>query len=366
MLRKSLISFYFQMTIEIPPLHAWHIETWEKITASQERLGHATLITGLEGSGRSAFVARLATALLCTDTQHKPCNTCRNCHLVSATTHPDLHVVTSESALNSLPPILLPYAERYHDMTKLQRKPKNLSTNVLIAQSRALIEEANTHSHIAKNKVFIVAQVESLTTSAANALLKILEEPADNTYWLLIASDLQRILPTISSRCQRVDLRSASRQESADWLHQNGVDTTATSKALSLFSGQPLLAKKVIESGELDKIVDYTETILRLIQDKNADVTEVADVAAKVGEGEFLLNLQRLLQDLAALYLISDSVDVNFEHLKPKLSQHSRQLNMEKLFKTFELAGSLRKQIEGGSLDKRLATEDILLAVQQL
>lgn len=354
------------MTFEIPPLHAWHIETWEKFASSRERLGHATLVTGLEGSGRSAFVARLATALLCTGTQDKPCESCRNCHLVTATTHPDLHVVTSESALGSLEPILLPYAERYHDMTKLQKNPKNLSTNVLIAQSRALIDEANTRSHIAKSKVFIVAQVESLTIGAANALLKILEEPADNTYWLLIATDLQRILPTISSRCQKVDLRSASRQESADWLHQNGVDATTASKALSLYSGQPLLAKKMIKSGELDKIVDYTATILGLVQNKNRDVTEIADIAAKVGEGEFLLNLQRLLQDLAALRLISESVNVNFEHSKPELSRLSRQLNMDKLFKTFELAGSLRKQIEDGSLDKRLATEDVLLAVQQL
>ncbi len=354
------------MATEVPELYSWQHEVWSQIVNTQERLGHATLFVGAEGIGRSRFVSRLAVFLLCSSEENKPCGTCINCSLFSASTHPDLHVVCSEIEFENLDTSLLPYAERYDERKDTQQKSRNLRSNILISQSRALIDEANSHSKISKNKVFIINPVESLTIGAANALLKILEEPAENNFWLLIASDIQNLLPTISSRCQKIDFQPVSAEESSKWLEKESVSVNEIKLSLSLFSGQPLLAKRYIESKVLMNAVDSAEQILSLAQSRSGDVTAVAEVASSLGEGEFLLNIQRLLMDLVRLSTTGNSKQIFFDNLRKELYSLSQKFEQKNLFDAIDQVGTLRFQLEDGSLDKKLAVEDALLTVQKL
>lgn len=145
------------------------------------RLPHAVLLSGVQGSGKEELALWLGNNLLCQldgDSQQRPCGQCKSCHLANNKTHPDLLEVDTEGS------------------------------SVSVEQIRALGRFFETKTHIANHKVAIVYQAQTMTVAAANALLKTLEEPNDNSFIILVSKDEQLMLPTILSRCQVVKLRA--------------------------------------------------------------------------------------------------------------------------------------------------------------
>lgn len=151
------------------------------------RLPHAILLSGVQGSGKEELVLWLGSNLLCqfaSSSEQKPCGQCKSCHLAKNKTHPDLLEVDTEGA------------------------------SVSVEQIRALGRFFETKTHIANHKIAIVYQAQTMTVAAANALLKTLEEPNDNSFIILVSKDEQLMLPTILSRCQVVKLRANLEQTS--------------------------------------------------------------------------------------------------------------------------------------------------------
>jgi DNA polymerase-3 subunit delta' len=129
--------------------------------------------------GKTTLARSLAAALLCQGSQGLPCGTCRACRLVASGNHPDLHIVASE-------------------------RP---GTSLKIDQVRDLQHQLALTPVEGNWRVAILRRFEEATTSAANALLKTLEEPPPYVVIALLADDADRLLPTIVSRCQQVPLR---------------------------------------------------------------------------------------------------------------------------------------------------------------
>jgi len=131
--------------------------------------------------GKTTLARALATALLCQGESEKepPCGACRACHLVASGNHPDLHVTQSE----------------------------RVGARLKIEQIRDLQRQLALTPVEASWRVAILRRFEEATTSAANALLKTLEEPPPYVLIAVLASDADRLLPTIVSRCQQVPLR---------------------------------------------------------------------------------------------------------------------------------------------------------------
>jgi len=182
---------------------------------------HALLIHAARGMGDDALVYGLSRWLLC---QHKDgeksCGTCHSCQLMIAGNHPDWHVLAPEKGKNSLG----------------------------IDPVRQLIETLYNFSQQGGAKVVWLAETELLTEAAANALLKTLEEPPANTYFLLGCSEPGSLLATLRSRCFYWHLPTPDENLATQWIsrHQSA-DPVAIKTALRLCNGTPLSAQALLQ-----------------------------------------------------------------------------------------------------------------------
>lgn len=162
------------------------------------RLSHAYLLVGPPHVGRMTLAVDLAQAVNCLSGQEKPCGECVQCQRIKSSAHTDVQVI----ALN------------------WDERTNRLRTEIMIDQIRAMEKAASLKPYEGTCRVFIINGVERMNHYAANALLKTLEEPPPQVLLLLLTSDEQALLPTIRSRCQRLELRPLAQESVAGLLMQ--------------------------------------------------------------------------------------------------------------------------------------------------
>ena len=142
-----------------------------------QQMTHAWLFTGPAGSGRSNAAVAFASALVC---PAGGCNKCNECLSVTAGSHADVELIRTQGL------------------------------SIKIDEIRELISRASWAPSVANYRVVVIEDADRLTESAANALLKVIEEPGARTVWLLCAPTLADVLPTIRSRCRHLSLHTPS------------------------------------------------------------------------------------------------------------------------------------------------------------
>ena len=148
---------------------------------SSQVMTHAWLFTGPPGSGRSNAALAFAAALVC---EKGGCGQCNNCKSALAGTHGDVEVIRTEGL------------------------------SIKIDEIRDLITRAAWSPSVGEYRVVVIEDADRLTESAANALLKAIEEPGAHTVWLLCAPTATDVLPTIRSRVRSLVLRTPSDRKS--------------------------------------------------------------------------------------------------------------------------------------------------------
>lgn len=186
-----------------------------------QRTAHAYLFSGPEGVGKEALAVEFAKALLCQSEDERPCDECLNCRRASTFQHPDFTFLFPSSAktvdedrgvLDSL--MAQPY---------LRLRPWAAPT-IGIEQIRALRRNANLKP-LEGRQVVVIADADRMTNGAANALLKLLEEPPATLTLLLTVTQTGSLLPTITSRCQEIRLSPLTDNE-IEWalVEREGMD----------------------------------------------------------------------------------------------------------------------------------------------
>ncbi|QMU07104.1 DNA polymerase III subunit delta' [Levilactobacillus suantsaii] len=181
-------------------------------------LSHAYLFNGMDGTGRQALAETVALRLFCQNVTADglPCGQCAECRRILAGDHPDVIRVVPDG----------------------QR--------IKVDQVRYLKAEFTKSAVEGNQKIFIVDQIERMTTGAANSLLKFIEEPVGNTVALLLTTNKNLILPTILSRTQIVDLLPVAPKELASALADVGVapsqQTLLTTLTESIAAAKDLVA----------------------------------------------------------------------------------------------------------------------------
>ena len=209
-----------EQEIKIAP---WLKPLWSSLDF--DRFPNAILIHGQSGIGKFAFAVELAKALLCESTSSagKPCNQCDGCHWFNTGNHPDFTALVPETHRK-----LLPQAEYESDEpTKKSRNTKDDDSessekkekkNISIEETRSAIEGLSIGSHRGGNRVILIYPLEMLRSDSANTLLKSLEEPPNKTIFILLADRVDRVLPTIRSRCRLLTAPRPDRSVGLAWL----------------------------------------------------------------------------------------------------------------------------------------------------
>ena len=201
-----------------PLVLPWLKGRWEHVLElhEQQRLPHALLINGPQGIGKACFAMALSNYILCrSPLAGAACGQCRSCELNAAGGHPD--------------------------MFRLQ--PEEAGKPIKIDQIRELTEFIYSTAQQGGYRVVIIDPADSMNINAANALLKMLEEPGEDTLLMLLTHKLGQMLPTIKSRCQRVDMPPADLQLATRWVStQLELPTDEAEQLLVIAHNSPLQA----------------------------------------------------------------------------------------------------------------------------
>jgi DNA polymerase-3 subunit delta' len=174
-------------------------------------LPNSLLLHGPRGVGKQRLALWLGTLLLCSGKEPRPCGQCANCRMSSSLSHPDLHWYFPRPRLKDGDPspeeVALDYAEAIAERVAnhgLYGPPSGMD-GLYVATSRAIVSAAALSPAIASRKVFVVGDAERMVPqegvdAAANAFLKLLEEPPSSATIILTSSEPGALLPTICSR----------------------------------------------------------------------------------------------------------------------------------------------------------------------
>lgn len=253
-----------------------------------DRIPHAMLLAGPAGVGKTAFSEQLAALLLCESltAETVACGDCQACRWLDAGNHPDFRRVAPDGD-----------AEEDAGEKSKKRGPGSIR----IDQIRELEAFVFVGSHRNGNRVVLVTEADAMNGAAANALLKILEEPPPSVYFILISSRTKSLLPTIRSRCRVIAFTPPDAVAAAAWLAGAGLEKQAV-RYLDLAGGAPMRVAQWKDEEQLAPLDALVDSLLAPPSDPVA-LANRWDALLK-GDGQFRMEnlveeIQRWLFDLA-------------------------------------------------------------------
>ncbi len=250
------------------------------------KLHHAWLLAGPKGTGKASFADAAARRVL------------------ADAAGPSSETPGIETSQDH-PIVKLVEAGSHPDMRRLQRlvneKTGNLARNISVDQVRELGEFLSLTPALSPWRVVIIDTVDELETSGANALLKILEEPPANTIFLLVSHAPGRLLPTIRSRCRRLDFQPLDDEAMTSILKAQAADMTAAEREriIAMSFGSAGRALAFAELG-LAKLEESALAILRQGDPTNARRSELANELGKKGAADRYMAFLDLAPSLIA------------------------------------------------------------------
>ncbi|MBC7513100.1 MAG: DNA polymerase III subunit delta' [Herminiimonas sp.] len=340
-------------------LFPWQQAAWQALQQLRARMPHAILLHGAAGTGKRAFATCVAQSLLC-DTplaDGLPCGACNACGWFNQYSHPDFRrvrpeILEEDGDAGEADP------SGEGEGKKTAKASKAPSKDIRIEQVRALAGFMNVSTHRNGNRVVLLYPAESLNTASANALLKTLEEPPPSTVLILVSNRIDRLLPTILSRCRKFALPMPERADALAWLTLQQVPDAEV--WLDEQGGAPLAALVQSQAGsraELDAFLAH------LARPSREAALAMAEKLQKTPLPDIVAWLQRWLHDVFSSKL-SGTIRYYPRHAR-QLQALAGQADAARLM-TAIAAVANRRAIAEHPLSARLFIEDMLLDYVQI
>lgn len=335
-------------------IYPWQFDAWQRMQAFRSCWPHALLLHGAAGIGKFDFACHLAASLVCETPLNdgQPCHGCIACHWLAHRTHPDVCFICPENRAspgnNRAITSIVPIAE----------KTRVYSSEIKIEQIRALIDFCSLSAHRNGLRAAVLAPAESLNATAANALLKTLEEPPAGVVFLLVCARLDQLPATIISRCQRWPMHIPARAEALAWLNTQNVNNAED--ALAAAGGAPLGARAFAQD---QYACERHFVVNQLAAGRQCDAFSCGEKLQKVPIPNVLGWLQRWLYDLFAQCL-AKRLRYHPGHARA-LVHCAKQLNTLQLARYIQYI-NMRRAIEHHPLNARLMFEVIFSEYREL
>lgn len=315
----------------------WQSPLWRRLQAAlrQGRLPHALLISGRRGLGKRRLAEGFARSLLCAapGPDGVACGDCRACQLCAAGTHPDLSLLVPD--------------------------PEAKSEDIKVDAVRAMIEAGALTAHAGGYRVLIIDPAEQMNLSAANSLLKTLEEPAAGNLLILVTAQPQRLPATIRSRCQQLLLPPPTESAGVAWLERQGLTPENALLLLRLAGGAPLGALGLADPALLDQRADAFGGFLGVGLGA-ADPVRVAESWSKLDGGLLLQWLLGWLQDLALLQVGQAEPRLSNPDRRGDLGRLSQRLPARSIHRLYARVLGLQRG-KGTTINWQMALEAFLV-----
>lgn len=293
------------------------------------RIPHAQLFVGPSGTGKLAMAVAYASYLVCnekgiadmfaTGPADDSCGYCPSCVKMSKLVHPDVHfmfpVFKKESGRNT---DTYPQsddfikcwrdaflADPYLDLNRLLQAEgaENQQGEIYVAQANEIIRKLSLRSSEGGYRVVIVWLPEKMNDQCANKLLKLIEEPPAETVFLLVSNDAEHVLPTIQSRCQRINFRPLDEVTIRDALvARYSLEPAAAAQVAHIAGGSWAKAEQTLRTDDTTR--EHMELFMRLMRSsygrRLADMRAWSEEVAKMGRApqkQFLDYCQRMVRE---------------------------------------------------------------------
>ncbi|CAM3651542.1 DNA polymerase III subunit delta' [Vibrio aerogenes CECT 7868] len=314
-------------------LYPWFKDVWEQwhFSRNHNLMSLASLFVVKEGMGEDEFVNLLASSLLCSGGQ-KPCGKCHSCQLMENKAHPDFHVI----------------------------EPEKAGKQITVDQIRQMNQRAQESSQFAGFRVMIIRPADSLNPSAGNALLKTLEDSSEQCRFILVTAHVDRMLPTILSRCRRLVVEPPTHQVILNWLGEE-TSQQVPPYILTLNSHAPLRVLDFIRHERLHDYQQLAAQFCRFLEQPTHHITSLSALIEK-SPAEYLAWLW---------YLLADSQKCQFqlkdESFLPESAMIAQKVSYELLYQQFQSLSVLLEQVTvQSSLNSELLILDWLLKFDEV
>lgn len=358
--------------------------------AASDRLPHAILIEGPAGIGKMAMARAFAQYIHCEnpDPQGDACGECQACRLHQSMNHIDVQYVYPVVRLDGMK--TAPTSDDFHQewTDYLDGRlymdfrtwadsfgKKNGQPQTYVTESAVLIHRLAFTSHVSRYKIVIWWLPEKMNEEAANKMLKMIEEPFDDTIFIMVSDQPREILPTIYSRVQRIELKRLPDSVVAHYLTDNfDINETDAMAIAHIAEGNATKAIQAMkQSKETNEFFDLFVRLMRLAYQRNVrSLRDWADELAAMGREREMRFYEY------AMRMVRENFVYNFhepeltymtgteEQFSTRFSRFINEANVEKIISTFDKAlTDIAGNANGKIVNFDVAIKTIMLLIQK-
>jgi len=292
---------------------------------SRGSISHAYIFSGPPGVGKMTAALWFVAGVLCREPGPEPCSRCLQCRRVANGNYPYLKKIYPE---------------------------KN---TIRINQIRAIGDFLKYKVETSVYRFIIIDEADTMTPEAANSLLRILEEPPVQTTFILLADNLNKLFPTIISRCQIVNFSTLSRENMTEILNDRGLDKRDIAAVLPVAHGS---IGRAIELVEDETLKENRQKIISFLGGLPVPVSNILEFTQEWGKVDISLYLDIILSCFRDLLVLDANRDLQV--LNPELESLQSKFSRDGLYRSIESIMEAQ-QAAGQNANQQLVLENLFL-----